>query len=199
MLVVWALLLSQLREDVVIWVAASSLSPVNTACDSLNAMRSSVGQGWLRVYLDINCIMFYLFTPRRSRTESAWSHGCLVSKFECQRESLFDIAVLVCSGACYTHKIKPGAPWWTAPRWECQALFDQFPGLCTLFVIDPQRLSRLIVSSGGSKMHTVCLLVRLFMSVSCWARLNRQHLITSLDLCLKGHQRLVYYTKLEQM
>lgn len=118
---------------------------------SMNSILSSdAAEGWLHVYLYKNSIIFCLFSLRRSRTETASSHGCSASEFVCQHVSLCDRVKHVCSPACskYGQKKNPSTTREYLPRVECVMCYVGPHS-------DPQQKSRLIVSHVGSKEHCV--------------------------------------------
>lgn len=171
--------------------------------------KSSVGQGWLHVYLDKNAVIFCLFTLRRSRTETASSHGCLASEFVCQHVSPCDRVKHVCSRAWYICGNNLGNIFLvvncisTRSHVCCFCLFFTLL-ICTLSLIHRRRVDWLTAVWVQRDTVFISLAFRVCLwSVSCWLRVNMQHLITSLglkvtnDLCITVRAGLLCFFKAE--
>ena len=92
--------------------------------------------------------------------------------------------------------INVGATWEYFPRavWALYLFFSLAPLMCTLSLIHSGRadwLSAVRVQT-DTVFISLAFRVRLW-SVSCWLRVNMQHLITSLGFWLKGHKGPMYH------
>lgn len=150
--------------------------------------KSRVRQAWLHVYLNKNSIMFCLFTLWRSRTETASSNGCLASDFVFQHVSLCDSAKHVCSHACYKRRNNLAAsPCGELHLYTKSSVFFTLL-LCTLSLIHSGGADWLSAVWVQRDTVFISLAVRVRLwSVSCCLRVDVQHLITSLGICLKGY------------
>lgn len=183
---------AQLREDVCVALVVLDVS-LNSVLCSDTVSESSVSEGWLHVYLNNkNGIIFCLYTLRRSRTETASSHGCLASEFVCQRVSPCDRVKHVCSLACYKYgnNLEISSSWWAV------ALHGVVCYFLPLTLIHSRGADWLSAAWVQRDVVFISLDFRVRLwSLSCWLRVNMQHLITSLGFCLKGHKGPMYHYK----
>lgn len=83
--------------------------------------------------------------------------------------------------------------WWTASPHEVVCGFFT-PLICTLSLIHSRRADWLSAARVQRDTVFISLAFRVRLwSVSCWLRVNMQHLITSLGFCLRGHKGPMYH------